>query len=833
MNFCVSFVLLKNNKKSIVSITMPHKTIDINKAAKFTSQNKISSKYASHDEESIESRKKLTAKKTIDKNAPIKPPKEKKERTLPEILKISKDKYKALHALESLFPTAFSKSVLVNRNTNNDDDDNQTLENEKKTSISLDELTAKIDPIEAKRNHKINGNIDDSKGDSGYELYVESQLQILKSFRSNGPNTSMQHIKRPEQLAGLMLRNMNYYMSLTENEPTTHFLLFDRYDKVPITKGVEQKKRNQTETKMSNNNRTEISIGPSSVAKKKEYLTIGNPIPSDWGEALEDREGRLSEIIRFITSCWIKPTDNWTSITPLAGKRVIIDGHNQSRHDLEMLGVSGIKEAAKLIAEKLGINESLVDFKNIPVCIEVPQINETNSQIFDWILQDADAMKRRKTLTRLVYMVPQLWNDQGEDDTIMYYMIRKMCQFSHKNLKTKIFNVDTDGVFYGACIYIPRWYSNTSFYNKYNMERKHELSTMEKSKQIENKNVVKRLTSDELDEMYMHIPYIVQQTKPKPCWVLWNKYPNTKLVEIINLKKLYVNMDQSLFFRISSGEKKKLEDNRAQKNVNKSTTSSSNIIKNERMHMKEFVSKISGKKEESETNNINKMMLDKDQIEDIDDDESEEAVNNDDNDQYYEDSTSTPQLDISKIQPITADQNNKYIKNARCGSNRALNFILIWLVGGTDYNEGYKNLTHQHIATALKLYHNYIGNVITLSDDFDCGISINGEAYVRLLKCVYMVAKEKTFKQKIHPSVMSFDRMQSLTSHLKNSLNPLAHMDIVKCTLLHSLYTLKMIYQIGNSRINVPGNITDYAYAKLDETLPPSRDNIKRLYSQN
>lgn len=302
-------------------------------------------------------------------------------------------------------------------------------------------------------------------------------------------------------------------------------------------------------------------------------------------------------------------------------------------------------------------------------------------------------------------------------------------------------------------------------------------------------------------------------------------------------------MDQSLFFRISSGEKKKLEDNRLQKSVNTdASTTSSSKIKNERMHMKDFVSKMSTKKDE--------MILDKDEIEDIDDDDDEDVdvdaedvdlINNKDDDNNdiddrddadNDDDMSTPQLDISKIQPITADQNNKYIKNARCGSNRALNFILIWLVGGTDYNEGYKTLTHQHIATALKLYHNYIGNVITLSDDFDCGITINGEAYVRLLKCVYMVAKDKTFKQKIHPSVMSFERLQSLTSHLKNSLNPLAHMDIVKCTLLHSLYTLKMIYQIGNSRINVPGNITDYAYSKLDEKLPLSRDNIKRLYTQ-
>lgn len=719
------------------------------------------------------------------KRAPAKPRAKKDPdapRKVPAALNLTNSKSKVRHLLEATFPMAFNKSSIVGSN--------------KITASMLSDLE---DSVTRTNNGKT------APGDSKYELYIEDALQPLKSYdvkNGNDDNNNTYKLKT-EQLAGNMLRNCNYYMQKSLDDPTTHFILFDKYRHVPITKGGEQQKR---DSNPSNNVVVQNSKDIDEYDNAPPYFVYGQPIPSDWNDAKEDREGRFSQAIRFITKCWLTPTMNYTCLNPPPGKKVILDGHCLSRKDMDELGITGIEEAEEQLVKRLmDSNKKItrredikIDFRDIPICIETPKEGEKAANLFPWQRKlnlgnnngngnsinaiDANIDEIRMPNQRLIYVVPELYNEIGEADYTIFFMIRKMFQFSQRNLKTKIFSVDGD-ITNLAIAHIHRWFSDIDFNLDYNQTKQ-----IEKRKQIEstitsknksinggggggnnnsNNNIDTPLKKITIQEEFAYLPQLTIQYEPRPSWMVFGQTLNEELVREINIKQLYIDMERTNFYRMSIGEKKKIQ------------------------------------KEQKQQQN------------DGGDDDTDNNT-------------------ISKVSTLTVEENDKMKRNALF-KHKAINFTLIWIIGGCDYNESFKGITHEHILEAIKRYSNYIGDVIVFTDDsmkYDCGISIDGGAYFRLLKCAYCIAKKKSFKDKeIHPSQMTLDYIDKITATPKG-VNPLMQTELLSFTLLHAIYIVKMMYQVGNNKLMFNGYPSDYGYAKIDINKGWTRDNTKRIYSE-
>ena len=712
------------------------------------------------------------------KRAPAKPRAKKDPdapRKVPAALNLSNSKSKVRHLLEATFPMAFTKSTIVGN---------------KITASMLSDLE---DSVTRTNNGKT------APGDSKYELYIEDALQPLKSYNVREDDT---YKLKTEQLAGNMLRNCNYYMQKSLDDPTTHFILFDKYRHVPITKGGEQQKR---DANPSNNVVVKNSKDIDEYDNAPPYFMYGQPIPLDWNDAKEDREGRFSQAIRFITKCWLTPTMNYTCLNPPPGKKVILDGHCLSRKDMDELGVTGIEEAEEQLVKRLmDSNKKItrredirIDFRDIPICIETPKEGEKAANLFPWQRKlnlngnnnnnsnnsiDANIDEIRMPNQRLIYVVPELYNELGEADYTIFFMIRKMFQFSQRNLKTKIFSIDGD-ITNLAIAHIHRWFSDIDFNLDYNQTKQ-----IEKRKQIESTIAAKNKSNNNngnvsiaidtplkkitIQEEFAYLPQLTIQYEPRPTWMIFGQTLNEELVREINVKQLYIDMERTNFYRMSIGEKKKIQKEQKQQQ------------------------------------------------------QQQQQHNDDDNDGNGNDNT------ISKVSTLTVDENDKMKRNALF-KHKAINFTLIWIIGGCDYNESIKGITHEHLLEAIKRYSNYIGDVIVFTDDsmkYDCGISIDGGAYFRLLKCAYCIAKQKSIEG-IHPSQLTLDRIDELTKTPK-SVNPLMQTELLSFTLLHAIYIVKMMYQVGNNKLMFNGYPSDYGYAMIDTTKAWTRDNTKRIYSE-
>lgn len=787
----------------------------------------------------------------MNKNKKAKTPVETKKKNetqeIPKQLNKTNQKSKFRYVIESEFPMGFTSILNAN---------NQSLE----TLNMLKQLD------------------ENKKNDT---LYIEDIMQPLKSFGGayRKDEEQLQYISTPEKLAAALLKNVNYCMDKTEGESTIHCLIFDKYRHVPITKGAEHAKRNSQQVK-------EIKHDP-----KKPYFVRGKTIPKDWNDAKSDREGRLSSAINFICKTWITPDDSRSSIKPLLGKRVFIDGHHLSYEDMNEMGVYGLETVQK----KLGYTDEQmkkVDFRDIPLCVEVPNEQDKTTDI-----SIGHDLKERKPYIRLVYIVPELYNKLGEGDFTIFWFIRMMTTSANHNLKTRIFSVDTDVIPF-TLSYMHRWYTDTNVYKNRRINQR-----------IHNTQMNKPVTNQ---QQFSYLPEITWQFEPKPSWVFGpKKEPTHKEIRVLDMKQLYLDMEKGNFYRMSNTEKKKLENKMIQQGMMKSkkkpkklkddTNTSLDIdIKKQipttttplTTTVKQNIKKHSIGKEEivddfdlfDDIENTppplekhikikKEQKIDKTKVEDIDDDDDDE----DEEDTKKGDikkkkkrvkmKKSNPKLvestdiisvsknkvflrqsksvvediedfnsdidDVLQVSTRTSEANERLKENYLL-KHKPMAYVVAYILGGTDYNESFKGITHRHIIDALIYQSNYIGDLVTFSNSetkFNSDITISGSAYIRLLKSAYMYSKSKLFGDTFNPALITFDMILEKTSHLSTE-NLFSNLDVLEFTLKHAIYMMKMVYQVGNPQLVFSGYPDDYGYAKIDKSIPYwSRDNTMRVFS--
>lgn len=700
------------------------------------------------------------------------------EFVIPPELNVSSNKSKVRHMLEQKFPSAFSASP---------------LHGNKVTSRDLEDLKDKLESSSAK---------DGPKSDGNTQLYIEDVLQAIKSYRITKDETKQEDENAEQQqdeestssdqpkkfkfvmtgsmFAERLLRNAYFFMNKNSSN-STHILQFDKYLFVPITKGSEQHKRDQfkNKEKADDNNNESTEVKKSWVG---DYLNFSEPIPDDWNEALEDREGRLGAIIKFLTKCWINPSSGKACLDPLIGKRCIIDGHNLSKQELIDLGVEGIERAEKLLEQRTGGN---VDFRLVPICIERPSLNDK-----PWNIFPSKNNNSRIPNKRAVYVVPELYNKLGESDFSAFFFIRKLSELAKTNLKTKIFTVDTDLQIF-TLAHLLRWFYLIQDAKSYHLEQK-----IDRIKRLDMSDRKSFNAYKNSPQEYSYLQCIAIQYEPRQSWQFYTTDLNMKLVKSIDMKRLFIDVSESNLFRVNSDQKDQL------------IIKTKEAIYHERKSMTKH--DIQSSKDEQVDDN--------DTVIDIDEDEG----------------------NLEYVSTVTRSENDR-IKRNYMFKNKIIPIILLWLIGGCDYNESYRFITHNALWEAMTKWSTYIGDVITFDennvDSFDCGVTINPDAYVRLIKCAYIIAKCPKYKE-YDPELVTIE-MISVDRKLKakNSksstpppLCPLEKPELIKKTYGHALYIIKMLFQVGNDELVINGKPGDYGYAKINHDKPWTKSNTRRVY---
>jgi hypothetical protein len=581
-----------------------------------------------------------------------------------------------------------------------------------------------------------------------------------------------------------LTRNTNYFMKKNSSN-STHILQFDKYSFVPITKGSEQHKRDQSNGK----NKTDENHDEDKKTWVGDYLNFSAPIPDDWNEALEDRDGRLGAIIKFLTKCWINPSSGKACLDPLNGKRCIIDGHNLNKQDLIDLGVEGIDRAEKLLHQR---TNGHVDFRLVPICIERPSPNDKPWNVFPSMNNSS-----RIPGKRMVYVVPELYNKLGESDFSAFFFIRKLSELAKTNLKTKLFTVDTDLQIFTLAYYL-RWFYLIQDVKSYHLEQK-----IDRIKRLDLNDRKSFNAYKNSPQEYAYLPNITIQYEPRQSWQFYSTDLNMSLVKSIDMKRLFIDISESNFFRVNSDQKDQL------------------IIKTKEniYHKKESMMKHENGKDEQIDEEDTVIDIDKrSQVIDVDEDDA----------------------NLEYLSTSTRSENDR-IKRNYLFKHKIIPVILLWLIGGCDYNESIRFITHKSLWEAMNKWSAYIGDVITFdeneTDTFDCGVTLNAKAYTRLIKCAYIIAKCPKLKdddpETVTVELISHQRQTKATNSksLKpQPLSPLEKPDLINKIYGHALYIVKMLFQVGNDELIINGKPEDYGYAKIKLDKPWTKSNTRRIY---
>ena len=172
--------------------------------------------------------------------------------------------------------------------------------------------------------------------------------------------------------------------------------------------------------------------------------------------------------------------------------------------------------------------------------------------------------------------------------------------------------------------------------------------------------------------------------------------------------------------------------------------------------------------------------------------------------------------------------------------HKTINMIATMYMAGGDYNYGYYGITHESLFHAIRRYSDYIGSLVTIENSGSKGYNIilNGDAYARLIKSAYIVAKKlKKFDEddddgeKIvfcDPAMTDITEIEDMVKHMvPQNRFPVTH-SMVKYAKQLSLY-LKIVYQIGTPRLEEPLCIK-YGHSKIDSTKPLCKENVTLDY---
>lgn len=119
--------------------------------------------------------------------------------------------------------------------------------------------------------------------------------------------------------------------------PKYYVMHFDKSRFVPMTKGVEQCRRDE-QKKRNEENGVKKKEENADYKKRRPYLFLDKPLPSDFGNALSDRDDTQVEIINFICFQLLNNRNDCHAIVP-QGKYLVIEGHCLTLEQCKKLGV--------------------------------------------------------------------------------------------------------------------------------------------------------------------------------------------------------------------------------------------------------------------------------------------------------------------------------------------------------------------------------------------------------------------------------------------------------------------------------------------------------------
>jgi hypothetical protein len=219
---------------------------------------------------------------------------------------------------------------------------------------------------------------------------------------------------------------------------------------------------------------------------------------------------------------------------------------------------------------------------------------------------------------------------------------------------------------------------------------------------------------------------------------------------------------------------------------------------------------------------------------------------------------------LEAIKNMSASQKNEKAKrdelierNWRKLKHPVQSLIACIITCGGDYTCGYYGMTHDTFLEAYRTYSHIIGDIVTIDEDHAHKITMNTKAYIRLVKCAYIMKKKIMIDVKLLDDLKKAKDQREVCKGKKRTggkevlLPPeIAHASTVahilekrgldeknlfptmKCLLinvLQVLYFLKIIYQAGdNPKLEEPLCLK-YFYKLRDSSKPLSRHNVERI----
>lgn len=245
-------------------------------------------------------------------------------------------------------------------------------------------------------------------------VIIEDMLQIIKpikgSERYNPASGDKCILKNGNDFANRM--RWSFQKALKKSEEMIYYvMMFDKSKCVPITKGVEQNKRDKT-------NSVDMSTVPKdgiNFKDRRPYISGDKPLPADLSLAISDRDDTLMEIISFLNSFIIS---YYIKNKIPSGKNLVIDGHCLKKDIAEKIGV-----------EKTNGWSPSSDYE--AYCTPIV-INHKGAFWFEY-----------------------LHNEYGEVDFTSFYIYDKLCEIEKKTLGLDIYSIDTDTMLLGL-VYISK-----------------------------------------------------------------------------------------------------------------------------------------------------------------------------------------------------------------------------------------------------------------------------------------------------------------------------------------------------------------------------------------
>lgn len=161
-----------------------------------------------------------------------------------------------------------------------------------------------------------------------------------------------------------------------------------------------------------------------------------------------------------------------------------------------------------------------------------------------------------------------------------------------------------------------------------------------------------------------------------------------------------------------------------------------------------------------------------------------------------------------------------------------MSFVATVLAVKTDYTDAFKGVTHEKFIAAMMMHSDYIGDIVSISNEHTYGISLNGDSYVRLLKTAYMLSKPARFRKDdstkdeiLHPGLLTLESVRSATSSLAYQF---MSDEAISQAAQHLRYLLILYHQVGRGDRLIEPDPRNYGYYPIDPNRPMDRSNIRR-----